>query len=280
MAATDRYWIGTTDGDFAVNTNWEGAVVPIDGDTLHFNDQAIRGMDGGAVAAKGFEIVVDEGFIFGIGSSGTPFAPALAISTLIFNGSTSVPCYFESAATIDVAIIDTQSARESLVELDGSIGQITVLNGGAALNSTATVTGRIVTAGNGKLLIPSGVTLANVEVVMNGGRIDDEATVTLLTMNGGEFFLGGTAAATEIDMYGGTTIWDAKSTITLLEAYGGTFKTRKSRNDRILTNANMYGNAILDFRQGGHGITFSNPIRCHGNNQPLFPRGSTVTSAL
>lgn len=279
-------WLGGTSRIFGTAANWSPAVVPSTGDTLLFNDQATDGMDGLAVAAKAFAIIVDRGFPHDIGASGTPFDPANGITTLMFMGSTIKKCYFDGSGTITLAVIDTDSAKDDLVNLEGTIVDLVVRMGMAALDATATVSGSIkvlggMGGGNGKLIIPSGATLANAEVSLKGGKITTNASMTTVAVDGGEFILSGSAGVTGwLSVTDGVAWWDAASTIALAEVFGGAFKTRKDRSGRTLTNANMYGSGDIDFTYGGLTMTITNPIRAFGDRQPKFPRGSSYLAAL
>lgn len=276
-------WIGGTSKVFDLAANWDPAAIPSDGDTILFNDQAAQGMAGGAVAAKGFDIIVDEGFIYEIGASGTQFAPANACPSLLFAGKTILPCYFD--ATITRCTVATESAKDNLVNLDGTITDLAVEAGKVAIDAGATVNGRISIKGLGgmtsELTVPSGATLTDVEIAMDGGKFTTDASLTTCVVNAGELILSGTAAVTGwIQVYDGTVYWDSASTIALAQVYGGEFKTRKERANRILTTGISYGRGLFDFRVGGATITYTNPLVVNGEHMPLFPKGMKIAPTV
>ncbi len=276
----NKIWKGTTNANYAEAGNWDPNGIPATNDVLFFTDEASQGMDGVTdAAAKNHDIVVDTGFIYGIGNAGEYFHPD-SIGTLVFAANTIIPCYFTTDVNdIDRVVVDTQSTRDDLINISGTIVRMAIRRGKVLLNSTATVNGRI-SVENGELTIPGGVTVAGLEVSMSGGKITDSAGVPTLAMSGGEFVLSGTSGiATYLEMHDGTFWWDTtgSSTITLAELFGGAFKLRKDRSGRTLTDASMFGNAVMDLRVGGHSITYSNPIRAYGNNQPMFPKGASYT---
>lgn len=281
-----KIWLGSTDTDFDTAANWSPAGVPADGDTLVFNDQSTDGMDGQAVAAKAFAIIVDRGFAHEIGTTGVPFDPANGITTLMFMGSTIKDCFFGESSTITLAVVDTDSAKNDLVNLDGTVTDLVVRSGQALLVGGSVITGSAkvlggMGGGNGKLTIPAGVTLTNAEMSVKGGELNTSSAMTTCAVDGGLMILDASAGITGwLSVTDGTAWWDAASTIALAEIFGGAFKTRKDRLSRVLTNSNMYGSGDIDFTYGGLTMVLTNPIRAFGDRQPKFPRGASYTAAL
>ena len=286
-------WTGAVSDSFALAGNWNPAAIPADGDTLIYNDQATREMAGSIVAAKGFNIILDKSFLYSVGSLATPFEPALGIPTLIFLASTILKSYFDTSANgIVVGVVDTDSAKDDLVNLYGSMTNLTVRRGKVALaGGDATITGRLHVlgggGGQGDVTIPAAVTLANAEISVDGGKLDCSSEITTIGVNGGELILDGIVGITDrLEIFDGTFYWDASnttaaaSTIALIEAFGGLVKTRTDRLGRTLTSCNMYGDANIDFEAGGHGMVVTNAIRAFGRNRPKFPIGSTYTAGI
>jgi hypothetical protein len=65
----DRVWIGGTDGNPNVTTNWSPNTVPVNGDRQIFDFRAVRDLDANlaALAAINGSIVIDHSFTKNIG---------------------------------------------------------------------------------------------------------------------------------------------------------------------------------------------------------------------
>lgn len=283
-----KFWTGSTSTAYGTAANWLANGVPADNDTLFYNDASTQGMAGGAQAGKTHAIIVDSKFAYGIGSSGTPFEPD-DITSLMFFANSIVPSYFKSDTTdLDRVIVDTQSAKDGLVNLDGTIVDLTIRNGKVVTAATSTVNGRISLmggsgGGSGELTVTAGTTVAGVEMSMNGGKCTCAASIPTVIQNGGEFILSASAGiGTYLEVHDGTFWWDAAdvgspSTIALAEILGGAFKTRTERQGRTLTNCNVYGAGIVDFSVGGHSMVMTNPVRAYGANPPRYPKSASYT---
>lgn len=280
-----KVFTGATDGDYGTAANWSPSGVPASGDMLVFSDQSTRGMDGSTQAAKAHSIVVEQSFAFGIGSSGTSFEPTLGVTTLIFNANSQTKSYISGDGTNKIArvLMDSPSATEDLLEIDGTVTDISVRNGKLLIPSTATVDGRINLFGSAssQITVTESATLTGVEATLNGGTLSDSGGIPDVTLLDGTYVLGSSAGiGTRLEVYGGILWWDATSTIALAEIFGGRFATRTSRTGRTLTTCNMYGVGMVDFRTGGHLLTITNPIRAYGQNAPLFPLSATHTLGI
>ena len=287
-------WTGAVSDAFALAGNWNPAAIPADTATLVYNDQATQAMAGSVVAAKGFEIIMDKGFLYSVGSLAVPFEPATGITMLNFMSSSILPSYFDTTAGgIAICHVDTDSAKDGLLNLYGSMANVTVRRGKVALaGGDATVTGRLHVlgggGGQGEVTIPATVTLTNAEISVDGGKLDCSSEITTLGINGGEVIFGGgdVDITDRLEIFDGTFYWDASnttaapSTIALIEAFGGLVKTRKDRLGRTLTSCNMYGDANVDFETGGLSMVITNPIRSFGRNRPKFPSGTSYTAAF
>lgn len=291
----NKAWVGTTDADFDTVTNWSPSGIPANDDHLIFNDASNRELTGNidatTLTGKAFSVDVAPGFTYFIGTSDLPFEPAEGFTTIVYAGQGTTPSYFSAASgkTITRGIVNTTSIRDEVCVFqgDGSIDQVIIRQGKAKLDST-TVTdgGRIEVLGSAgsasaELSIPSGNALAGVDVGIHGGRISCASDVVTVRCTGGEFILAGGADLTTLELHNGIFFWDATdvssaSTITESEIFGGTFKVRKDRAGRTLTNMNVYTGGTADFSIGGLSITFTNPVRNLGGTF-LQPMGSSWT---
>ena len=290
---SDVVWLGGTSKNPAIDANWEGGSKPADGDTAIFNDQAQQGCDGADLSTGGVTVavIVEENFIYEIGSVGTPLQWS-GFTLLYFGGNGTSSSYFGLGATsptdFDHVIVDSPSAKSDIVVVSGTIAKWTNRRGKASIDSSATVSsgGRIEVLGTAgglpsELTIPSGVTVTGTITSVDGGKVTAGASTPTVYLDSGEFVLDGTAGiGTRLEQKGGTFYWDAKSTIALAEVRGGVFKSRKNRVSRTMTEMWMYGDAVVDFRQGGLNTTFTAGIRVCGANQPMMPRGTKFSFAI
>jgi hypothetical protein len=291
----DNIWIGSVDGDPTNAANWSGAALA-DDDQAIFNEQSQRSMDGyDYTAAAEFQltILVEEGFRFAIGSSGTPLE-VNGFNRINFRGIGTSSSYFTTSAQsggtnlgMDFVLVDSPSPTVNLVVLDGTIDALSNRRGKTQIKSTATVLngGRIEVAGAGSapsiVDIPNGVTLTGVTLDMHGGTVTDAAGFPTVNLNDGDYSLNGSAGTVAlINQFGGEGKWNATNTITLLNVHGGVFRTETNNAGRTLTTGHMYGDGLIDFHLGGLNMTLTNGIRAHGNKQPIPPKGTKITWAV
>lgn len=286
-------WTGSTSTDFNVASNWAPSGVPANGDTLLFNDQAVNSLLVNTTqAAKTFDVFVDRGFAaYAIGTQANPLKPD-AFNSIIFNASNLVQSFFQAGSTnIARAVVNSASALNNGVVLQGTLVQIVVLSGKVGFAGTPTISGRVQVVGStgsspSELTIPSASTLTGCEFYVEGGKLDCSSDLETIHVADGEFIInGGMDITGRLEMTGGRTWWDAfdntsPSTVALAEILGGTFATRKERTGRTLTTCNMYGSGSVDFRIGGIGMTVTNPIRAFGTNQPVFPMGTSYAVTI
>ncbi len=296
MANTKKVFVGGTDGDPNTAANWDPAEVPLTGDTLVWNDQTTRACDGHdfAVATPGVLVtcIVEPGCVYPVGTSGTPLE-FNQIHLLDFRGSAVVGSHFGTSATgafeqqVDNVSLDSGSQVNPVLTVSGTIDRWTNRSGRGAIKSTATLDERaevLAPKANtaSELSIPNGVTItAGCVVSVEGGVATVGASQTEVFVKGGQLILESAAAVTtRLEQTGGEVLWDAQSTLTLVEVMGGTFRTRNARLSRVLTDMNMYGDAVVDLRIGGNMITYTNGIRVFGNNYPSFPPGTKITPSV
>lgn len=289
-----KSWIGSVSGDPSVAGNWDPAVALADGDVAVFDDNAQRGMDGadyGNAIETALTVIVEPGFVYGIGSSGTPLA-FNNFPEIRFRGAGVTTSYFSTDCAAgddqgaDIVVVDSLSAKNTIIDLAGTVGRLIGKAGRISLDSGITVSTQILIDG-AELTIPSGgaADLSATRIVLDKGLIDCNVNTGSIQQNGGVFVLGGTGDIdTRLDMSGGEFIWDSANSgaavvLVLLEIHGGKFWCRKARVGRTITNANIYGDAIVDLSRGGLAMTISNPIRFYGKNRPNYPTGTQLTAA-
>lgn len=290
----DAVFIGGTSAAYATAANWDPVAVPATDVTLIFNGQSQQGMDGTDISAspKNHAMIVEESFIYAIGSAGQPFEPT-GITSLYFAGAGTATSYINIGATggtdMDNVVVDSPSAKSPILILggtNGDIARLTVRRGKVEVANSTIIDGKVTVIGGigastSELTLGTGLTLAGLEVAIEGGKLTTSTLIPTLQMKGGEAVLSGSAGLTLLEQSDGTVFWDAISTIALAEIRGGRFATRTTRIGRVLTNCNMYGDAVVDFRLGGTTASFlTNPIRVHGTNEPMFPPGHTITVGL
>lgn len=287
---------GATSNLFELAGNWAPASIPVDGDTLIYNDQSTTYMTGGAPADKGFDVIVDKSFQYYIGTSGTPFAPAKGFDHILFSGNGTVSSYLNTtaggAADIVTVFVDSPSSKDDVLVVGGAgaVENVIVRNGKAKVDATIEKKIQVLAGAAGsqaQLEVPAGNTLTGAEVGVMGGRFTCASHIETAIVAGGEFVLSGTADITEyLQMYGGVTYWDAfdtpaaASVLTLVDIFGGALRTRNDRQGRTITNLNVYASGLADFGIGGFGIVFTNAPRCFGDNMIRMPKGASVTFGI
>jgi hypothetical protein len=287
MAAKEKYWVGGTSRAPGTAANWSTGDVVEEGDTLVWNDQAQQGMDGADLSNAtpvACDCIVEDNYIFDLGSSGTPFS-LNGFTYLHFASGGTSQAFFGIGASgadegFDNVIVDTPNQRDPALTLKGSIDLLTLNNGKVAIDSTSTFTAAsYIQVFGGELTIPAGVTVNTTNTTsISSGIITSSVTMETVNVGGGQFILDGTAGVNDlVRQTGGEFIWDAdSSTIALADVHGGTFRTRKNRITRVMTAMRMHNNAIVDFSIGGLNITFTAGIKKYGVNEPISPKGTKI----
>lgn len=300
MAMNRCVWIGGTSTDPNVAGNWEDGNVPTDEDEIIFNDQAEQecaGHDFGLADPNDVDvhIIVEESFPFTVGSSGTPLA-FNGIDYLLFKGSGTASSYFSTTCAagddngIDNAIVNSPSSANPCVTLIGTIERLCNERGHTAIDSGATLDGRIqimgATSGSPSVVtVPSGPTTTGLYIAVDGGLLNLSASVPEIRQSGGEVNLKGTAAVTaagtagRLEISGGLFNWRSKASMDLIECTGGKFVTPVNRDGRTITTLAAYGSAVVDIRIGGLNITFTNDPLEFGDAQILRPSGLTISGS-
>ncbi len=291
-----KTWIG--DGgaatDASVAANWSAAGVPVNGDTLVFNEQANRECVIAVAAANwagiAFKIIETAGFRYWVGTGAEPFEPAEGITALLHSGAGLTPDYFQvpNAKAAAAVLINTTATRDDKVVLSGA-GEVTSLvvrQGKCKLNTLTLASGGTATVlappggGTSELYIPPSTTLTGSVINVQGGRVRCESAFITVNQSDGEFIHGGAVNGTTLNQYGGMFQWDATaSTLTKVNGYGGSFRIAEAKSGRIITNIDTHPGHTLDMRIGGHLVTFTNPLRNYGG-MVRMPLGTTNVFSL
>lgn len=288
MAAKEKVWIAGTSKNPATVANWSTGDAVEEGDTLVFNDQAQQGMDGADLSNAtpvACDVIVEPGYIFEIGSSGTAFS-LNGYTYMQFSPGGSSQFFFGIGSTganegFQNLTVDTANQRDPVLTLKGGdIDLLTLMRGKMVIDSTCTLpAGSFVQTFGGEITVEASVTINTNNVFsVNGGIATTNTTLETLNLSAGQFILDGTAGINDIvRQTGGEFIWDAdSSTIVLADVQNGTFRTRRNRITRTMTAMRMHNDAIVDFSIGGLNITFTTGIKKFGVNEPKSPAGTKI----
>jgi len=285
----EKVWIGTTDTDFNVAGNWSASGVPATGDTLTFDQRAIRAcLLNMTQAAKAFPTVkLMRGFAYSLGGAGAAFAPANGITDLLVHYGGQGVCYVNTGITR--VHVDATNTNENMLVLDSSavgddITNLTIVSGKVVLAATASFAASSRVSLNGaaaKLTIASGVTYSGAAGVLaiKDGTVLVNASQSTINCDGGTVTLGadgGTQTLTLLEQTGGTFYWESSGTITTVRCSGGTFYPNRTGQDvaKTLTNGFVYPGAVVDL-SAAYNLTVTNGWYTYGAS-PLWPSGTPV----
>lgn len=281
----DRIWIGTTDGNPNVATNWSPNTVPINGDRQIFDYRATRNLDANlaSLAAINGSIVIDHSFTRYIGD-GTAYYQTAATAVDIgqmtngsATGGSSRIMLASGAAVVTYSIRRTAtvpaSTEASLQPLRITGSALTVnVSGNSKLGvaqltgETATVTALRLTAnddGVPSVELGRGVTVT--AQTINAGdvhSISDNTTTTTI-IDGGIYDHEGSGGHTNVTAYAGSTFkFSGTGGITgTLIVQGATFDASRVASNRTIATARFYAGSTVDLDNGVAGsIIFTNAV--------------------
>jgi hypothetical protein len=206
-------WTGTN-GTFSTAGNWTPSGPPTTGDTVIFDHNATRSIDGANQSAVLLaSLVVTDAFAYAIGSAGTELqigATSLEIGKPTGNGqSYSGPTgiYLNTGTNANTTTIygtgsTTPATGKDLVHIRGvsTSNELTMQGGsvGIATNAAAdTATTPTINVTGGRLNIGTGATLTTVTIA--GGTLVGRSAITTLNINGGTVETYGTFAITTVN---------------------------------------------------------------------------------
>jgi hypothetical protein len=206
-------WTGTN-GTFSTAGNWTPSGPPTTGDTVIFDHNATRSIDGANQSAVLLaSLVVTDAFSYAIGSAGTELqigATSLEIGKPTGNGqSYSGPTgiYLNTGTNANTTTIygtgsTTPATGKDLVHIRGvsTSNELTMQGGsvGIATNAAAdTATVPTINVTGGRLNIGTGATLTTVTIA--GGTLVGRSAITTLNINGGTVETYGTFAITTVN---------------------------------------------------------------------------------
>ena len=248
----DKIWTGGVSGSWSATGNWLDGALPGSGDHIFFvadyNVDLTGSLDRTAVAFDYGNITVESGFT---GKIGTKIAYLeIRCAGVDFKGSGETYLDVNTSA-IDIRVDGTAAAatgKSGLYLLGSAIDEINVINGSVGVASkageTATVTTLTVNGGN--VLVGDGCTLTNATVY--SGNLISQATITTLKNYNGTVTTEEAAAITTLSLYNGSHTHNGTGTIATANVEGGTLDLFRSGLARTITtlNLNPGGGVVFD----------------------------------
>lgn len=292
MAASQKTWLGTTDGDWGTATNWDDGEVPEAGDDVIVPAGAtvnIAGSSDDAVALA--SVTVEDGCSITIGTEGTPLEIDLADSGTFNFGGTGV-CHIDCSGadavyTITNASTGAATGSPGLYLVGGEAGSIVNINTdndgahiGLVTRNADAGTFSTINLENG--MVTLGPVCSTATVNQSGGTVNATApTITTWTQTAGTSTLGNSLAPTTVNLKGGEMNYNSTGTCTamIIEDPG---VLNCSANARTFTNTDIRGNEGTDgaLNDVFKSITFTNPVSLSGAGLKALNRGTSMNAAL
>jgi|14_taG_2_1085336.scaffolds.fasta_scaffold06889_2 hypothetical protein len=231
-------WLGTTDGDVTVGTNWSGGAQPTAGD-----DVVITGstsIDGATLSASGnLNSFIVRDYTGTIGSASADLVIDLAAASESYiDGSGKMYLDF-NASDVDVDVIQTQAANDTSrgLHLKGSGLNNLKVGGSSSVLLLESLDNDIITYdGNAKVTTDSSASAVN---YIGPGELTAYGDLTNIYATGSEVNYYG-AAATIIQAESGARInyW-TNADVTNANAHGGVVDLKDQTSARVATNTSV-----------------------------------------
>jgi len=259
-------WTGTTNGDWGTDTNFSPAQVPITGDTVIMENNAVAvtgTLDQSAVTLAA--LIIKQSYTGTIGTAATYLQIGATLVDIGEHygygtplGSQRIMLDFGTvASTINIHNTCTTSAdsgrapvRIKIVEATSDIfirkGTVGI---GANIHGDLSTVDEIHVgfvdskASDATVVIGASVTLD--ELQMTGGEVTLQCAATTVGVIDGTLYTEGSGAITTMTVEGGTVYSNSSGTITTLNAKGGTVDFTKSSEDRTVTTTDYWVGAKI-----------------------------------
>lgn len=269
-----KKWIGT-DGSYSTSGNWSPSGVPSAGDTVRLpagGGDITAGLNQSAVAIDAF--IVEEGYSGDIGSD----AGYLQLDTDVFIYHGTGVAYVDlGSTTVSPDIVkaaDAQDGEHGLYLKGSGIATLSITQGdvglAALVGETATATTVRVMESGAKCELGPGCTLTT--VTNNAGELLLRAAATTLNVVGGTTRTRETGAITTVNQYGGTIYPQSSGTITTHNLYGGTADFSHSGIPRTVTTLNQHARTTSELIYDPAVLTITN----HGTPERAVRRTLTT----
>lgn len=253
-----RTWLGATDGDWGVTTNWSGSTVPINGDKVIFNgDGDVAVTAGLSQASVDLALMfIGDDFTKNIGTSSTRLQ--INATTTVHRGKGTLYLHTGlAAATTDEIIVSNTGTRQNLaadIRISNSdFGSIVVSRGRVALlvdsgdELSDLVLSYVDSRANDAAVTVSGVAGLITRILVAGGVLTygpNTGLPTTIYVCSGKAVLDPFSGASDPTMHiscGGRIEWN-NDTINVAEAnvYDGILDFRQSREEKTATLVNLW----------------------------------------
>jgi hypothetical protein len=260
----------TSPNHFSNAANWSGNAVPVDGDDVVFDHQAVSDCLYGLspVSLTPATLTVTDGFTYAIGLSEVNTSMGVSFDEwsdtyLTVDGSTLCNINAASAGKIKidfgstVSTIIVQSSGQTdepnvppvLIRANRNTTTLTVQGGIVGVNYETKVTGSldVISVIGDATVVSIGNSTTLVTLNVDSATVDTSSSCTNLYVAGGvvTYNSSGTITAAKID--GGTLVHVNTGTITTLTLLGGTLDCSLNNRARSITNTLVYAkSSILD----------------------------------
>ena len=287
----DRYWDGSTDGDWNTAANWTPAAVTSAGENVLITDTAVSidAYDNSAVALG--IVTIGPGFTGNIGTSaGDLILSCAASKRIVIDGapsSTTQEMWIDynsaNATTIEVKGYGTITAAGMAtkgIHLTRTAGTLTVVNHGGPVSFDSGTAASYIDAGSAaQTIAAAGTTLTQYKMIASAAVATLNTSPVAINVSAGTVTVNGTATLVNVVQWGGSISWNGGAAVSgAVTIYGGTFDTSSAVASAALASATIYGDSsttLVDLTLA----TVSGTITTHGTPTIIYPPTSTVSLA-